>query len=75
MGTVNMGDRELRNLPVFPQDIGINPLPFFLNAPFAIMMEDNVPVRELAAEKMSHMEKVPLAAAPELVKNGIHYLH
>ena len=75
MGTVNMGDREIRNLLVFPQDIGINLLPFFLNRPFAIMMEDGVPVRKLAAEKMSNREKAPLAAAPELVKNGIHYLH
>ena len=33
MGTVNMGDRGIRNLPVFPQDIGINLLPFFLNGP------------------------------------------
>ena len=38
-------------------------------------MEDGVPVRKLAVEKMPNQEKVPLAAAPELVKNGIHYLH
>lgn len=74
MGTVDMGDGQVKLVFIPAQNPGIYLLPFLFSTPFAVMVEDSLPARSLTAEKMSCREKTPLAPALELVEYRVYDL-
>ena len=75
MGTVNMGDGQIKLTFIPAQNLGIYLLPFLFFTPFAVMLEDSLPARSLTAEKMPDREQTPLVAALELIEDGVNNLH
>lgn len=75
MGTVNMGEGQIKPVFITAQNPGIYLLPFLFFTPFAVMVEDSLPARTLTAEKMPDREQAPLASALKFVEYCIYNLH
>ena len=75
MGTVDMGDGQVKPVFISTQNPGIYLLPFLFFTPFAVMVEDSLPARTLAGEKMPDREQAPLAATLELIEYGVYHLN
>lgn len=75
MGTVDMGEGQVRPVFIPAQNPGMDFLPFLFFTPFAVMVEDSLPARALTAEKVPGREQTPLAAALELVEYGVYDLN
>lgn len=75
MGTVYVGEGQVKPVFIPAQNPGIDLLPFLFFTPFAVMAEDCLPARTLTAEKMPVREHAPLAAALELVEYGVYDLY